>query len=241
MKKFVISLMLVSLVLLTGCRFLGGKKVRGNGNVVMQERSVGSFRGIRSAGSFDVVIASGPAQSVKIEAEDNLQEYIEAVVEGDVLSIRTREGFRLSPKKDLKIFVTSSSLNEVKVSGSGNITSEGTITASNPMKLEINGSGDIKVQVDAPEVDAQISGSGDMQLEGNVKSFRSEINGNGDIKAMNLKSEETKVQINGSGDAEVFGSVKLEVVVRGSGDVVYRGNGQVISDIKGSGSVTKKD
>ncbi|HSB94649.1 MAG TPA: head GIN domain-containing protein [Flavitalea sp.] len=241
MKKISVYLVLVSLMLFTGCRFLGGKKVRGNGNVVTQERSVGSFRGIRSSGSFDVVIANGPAQSVRIEAEDNLQEYIEAVVEGDVLSIRTREGFRLSPKKDLKIFVTSSSLNEVKVSGSGDITSEGTISVSNPMKFEINGSGDIKVNVDAPEVEAEISGSGDMHLEGNVKSFRSEINGNGDIKAMNLKSEETKVQINGSGDAEVFGSVRLEVVVRGSGDVVYRGNGQVISDIKGSGSVTKKD
>ena len=241
MNKFAVSLMLVSIFLFTGCRFLGGKKVRGNGNVVTQERSVGGFKGVKSAGSFDVIIASGPTQSVKVEAEENLQEFIEVELEGDMLSVRTREGYRLSPKRDLKIFVVSSSLNEVKVSGSGNITSEGTISASNPMKLEINGSGDIKVNVDAPEVEAAISGSGDMQLEGNVKTFRSEINGNGDIKAMNLKSEETKVQINGSGDAEVFGSVKVEVVVRGSGDVVYRGNGQVISDIKGSGSVTKRD
>ena len=85
MKKIVVSLLLISLVFLSGCRFFGGKKVRGNGNLVMQERSVGNFRGVRSSGSFDVVISSGPTQSVRIEAEDNLQEYIEAVVEGDIV------------------------------------------------------------------------------------------------------------------------------------------------------------
>src|SRR6478752_6359469 len=171
MNKFAVSLILISIVLFSSCRFLGGKKVKGNGNVVTQERSVGGFKVVRSAGSFDVFIASGSTQSVKVEAEDNLQEYIDVVVEGDELTIKAKEGFRLSPKRDLKIFVTSPTLDDVKVSGSGNITSEGTITVSNPMKLEINGSGDIKVNVDAPEVEAQISGSGDMQLEGNVKTF----------------------------------------------------------------------
>lgn len=226
--------------MVSSCRFLG-KRVRGNGNLVTQERSIGSFKGVRSSGSFDMILISGPTQVVKVEAEDNLQEYIEVALDGDLLTVRPKEGFRLSPKKDLKIYVTSPTFDEVKVSGSGNITSEGVLTASQPIRLQVNGSGDIKAKVDAPEVEAEIAGSGDIQLEGNVKVFKSEINGNGDIKAMDLKSEETRVQINGSGNAEVFGSVKVEVVVRGSGDVIYKGNGQVISDIKGSGSVTKKD
>src|SRR5215218_4936493 len=112
MNKFAVSLMLISVLLMSGCRFLGGKKVRGNGNVVTQERSVGSFKGVKSSGSFDVIIASGATQSIKVEAEDNLQEYIDVVVDGDMLSIRPKEGFRLSPKRDLKIFVVSPSLDE---------------------------------------------------------------------------------------------------------------------------------
>jgi len=239
MNKSAFAVLLL-LIVIGSCRFIGGKKVRGNGNVVTQERAVGNFKGVKSAGSFDVILATGSPQAIRVEAEENLQEYIEVLVEGNVLTVRPREGFRLSPKKDLKIYVTSPTLDEVKVYGSGNITSSGVLTASEPIRLQVNGSGDINVKIDAPEVEAEISGSGDMQLEGNVKTFKSEINGNGDIKAMDLKSEETRVQINGSGDAEVFGSVKLEVVVRGSGDVIYKGNGQVISDIKGSGSVTKK-
>lgn len=239
-KLFSLSL-LSFVVLLSSCNFIGGKKVRGNGNVVTQDRSVSTFSGVKSAGSLDIVLVNGPAQSVKIEAEENLQEYIETNVDGDVLTVRTREGYRISPRKDLKIYVTSPALRDVKVVGSGNITSQGAISSSNELKFSINGSGDIDVNVDAPKVEAEISGSGDMKLQGTVKTFDSQINGNGDIHAMDLKAEEAKVEINGSGDAEVFGSVKVEVVVRGSGDVAYKGNGQVISDIKGSGSVTKRD
>lgn len=240
MKKLLLALLPV-LTIVSSCTYITGKRVRGNGNVTTQERTVSTFSGVNTSGFFDVYVVNGPSTNVKIEAEDNLIPYIETNVEGNILKIRTKEGFSLRPKRKVNVYVTAPAFSEVKLSGSGNIISQNQISNSSKIELGISGSGDIKASVNAPSVDADISGSGNIHLEGQVKDFDGHVSGSGDIRAMDLKSETTKVEINGSGNADVFASVQLNVEVRGSGDVKYKGNPQISSDIKGSGSVKKVD
>jgi hypothetical protein len=240
MKNLAAFLLLI-LVGFSSCRFISGKRVRGNGTVITQDRTPGDFRGVRSKGSFDIYLATGPVASVRLEGESNILEYIETEIEGNALVIETRDGFNLSPKRDVKIYVTAPSFSQVKVYGSGDIVSQNKLTASEAMDFGTYGSGDIKVEVDAPRLQAEISGSGDMDLKGEVREFDGEINGSGNIKAMDLKAEQAKIGINGSGNVDSYASVKMEIQVRGSGDVRYKGPAQVVSDIKGSGSVRKVD
>ena len=240
MKRFLLLLLPLILVF-QSCRFIGGKRVRGNGNLITQDRSVGSFRSVKSSGFFDVVVANNPVQGVRIEAEDNLQEYIETTIEGDQLTISTRDGYSLRPKRDIKIYVSAPTFSSVQVHGSGNIMSGAPLNNPDKISFGVHGSGDIRVDVNAPAVNADIAGSGTVNVNGETKQFRAEIHGSGDIRAMDLKSEETSVEIAGSGNADVFASVQLNVDVRGSGDVRYKGGANVKSDIKGSGSVTRRD
>ena len=226
----------------SSCMFVGGERIRGNGNLVTQDRPVSGFSGVKSSGFFDVYVSSGTSQTVKIEAEENLQSYIETTMDGNILEIDTKEGYWLRPKKQVKIFITSPSFTSVRLSGSGNIISQNKIMGTETIDLALSGSGDIKVDVDAPSVKAEINGSGNMELKGQAKSFEGSVSGSGDIKAMDLRSEETKIRISGSGDANVYASMRLEVRVAGSGDVKYAGGVQsVSSNISGSGSVKKVD
>ena len=241
MQKILLLLLATSLIT-SSCSFVAGKKIKGNGNLSSEQRSPGDFDGINSAGSFDVVVSIGAAQTVKIEAEENLLPYIETNVSESTLNIRTKEGYRLNPKRDIKIHVTSPSFSKIKLSGSGNITTDQKIANPTKIELALSGSGDIKVDVDAPDVIAELAGSGNIRLSGETRTFRGEVRGSGDIRAMDLKTEETNIDIMGSGNADVFASVKLHVDVKGSGDVKYKGGANsVTSDIKGSGSVRKVD
>ena len=237
MKKILLLTLPVILVL-SACNFVGGKKVRGNGSIQTTDRSVESFRGVSSSGSFDIYVSSGP-QAVKIEAEENLLQYIETEVRDGILRVRTKEGYRLRPNKDVKIFVTNPTFNKIHSSGSGNIIGENKITSSEKLDVSVSGSADVKLEVDAPEVESSISGSGNTDLRGNTRVFETRISGSGNVNAMELMSEETTVKISGSGDVSVFASVKLKVNVTGSGDVRYKGNANVESKITGGGGVTK--
>jgi hypothetical protein len=205
-----------------------------------EDRNLTGFKGVESNGSFDVIVSSGP-QSVKIEGEENILPYIETYVDGDVLKVGTKRGYWLKPERGVRVYVTAPSFNKIQSNGSGNITSQSKITDPSKIEMEINGSADINVDADAPEISAELRGSGNLNLKGDTKNFRGEIVGSGDIKALDLKSEETSVKIIGAGNAEVYSSVKLNVEVAGSGDVRYKGGAQVESHIAGSGGVKKLD
>lgn len=239
MKKIILFVLSIPL-LLSSCRYIAGERIRGNGNVRTEERSPGSFNSVASHGSFNVYVSSG-SQSVKIEAEDNLLPYIETYVDGSVLHVDTKENFWLRPSRQIKIYVSSPDFKSIHSYGSGDITGLSKITDSSKLELGVNGSANIKMDVNAPDIDAEISGSGDINLSGETKTFNGEIRGSGNVKAMDLKSEDATVKIYGSGNADVFASVKLDVHVAGSGDVHYKGNPQVSSSIAGSGRVKKVD
>jgi len=236
--KYILAFVL-GITLFYSCRYIGGKRVRGEGNVTSDQRNLPSFREVNSYGSFDVTLTTGDQHSVKVEAEQNLQQYIETEIEGSTLVIRTRRGYNLRPNHDIKIHVTAPSYRSLSSYGSGNMYSEGLITSADPVSLEIAGSGNINAEVDAPSLSAEISGSGNMLLSGTVKNFSSSIRGSGSIKAADMKSDEGKVEIAGSGNVEITANNKLDVRIMGSGDVRYRGNAQINSSIAGSGSVNR--
>lgn len=234
------ALLAIVITTLLSCNFVGGKRIKGNGNVSTEERTVGTFAGVKSSGSFDLYVSSG-TQSLKIEAEENLLPYIETYVDGDVLHVDTKDHVWLRNNRKIKIYVSAPSYRVIHSSGSGDIIGQNKITHAERIDVGVTGSADINLDLDAPEIETEISGSGDANLKGEARKFTGEINGSGSIKAMDLKTEETDIKIAGSGDAEVYASVKLHVKVAGSGDVKYKGGAQVSSNIAGGGKVTKLD
>ena len=239
--KYIFLFLLGTLVFFS-CRYIGGKRVRGNGNLITQERSVSGFEGVESYGSFDVTLIPSDATSVKIEADDNLQQYIETYVNHNKLQIRTRDGYNLRPRNDIKITVSGPVFSTIATHGSGSITGRGLLNTNNDdVALRVAGSGNIEVELNASKVDSEIAGSGNISVKGTSKEFEGGIYGSGNIRAGNLRTEDSKVEIAGSGNVEIFASNKLDVSVMGSGEVKHRGNAQVNTKISGSGSVVKID
>jgi hypothetical protein len=240
MLKYVFVL-LVSAVTLSSCFLIGGKRIRGNGNVVTQERSISGFDGVESYGSFEVFITSGNASSVKIEADENLMEYIETDIRNGVLRLKTANRHSISPSHTIKVHVTAPTFTVVKTSGSGSIVGNNEISTNEKLSIGTSGSGDIKLNVRATELSANISGSGNIILAGEANTMDGSIAGSGNIRAGELKTREASVDIAGSGSTSIHADEKLDINIAGSGDVRYSGNAKITSRIAGSGSINKID
>lgn len=241
MKSPAFLLLILATFSFSSCRFIGSERVRGNGVSVTQERQVGDFTGVSASGSMDVIVNKGPQSTLRIEADENLLQFIETHNDNGTVEVYTREGFNLDPRSGIKIYATAPSFRRIDVSGSGKIKSNGKITSTDELHTEVSGSGDILLDVDAPRIEAEIAGSGTLTMKGNTRDFSAQVSGSGDVRCFDLMSENTEVDVAGSGNVEVFASKKLDIEVAGAGDVRYKGNPAVSQNIAGSGNVKKAD
>lgn len=233
--------MLITASMLASCRFAGGKRIQGNGNIETEERVVSSFSRVDVRGAMKVNVSQGDVKKVQIEADENLLQYVEIKQEGDRLIIKTRDGYNLDPTGDMRVYVTAPLFKSINVSGACDIIGQGKIDNGENMQIHVSGAGEIKMEVDAPALDVGISGSGTVNLKGETKDFDLNISGAAKALCYDLLSENTKVVISGAGDAEVYASVKLDAHVSGAGAVSYKGNAtNVNQQVSGAGSVKKK-
>ncbi|HYH14460.1 MAG TPA: head GIN domain-containing protein [Flavisolibacter sp.] len=237
-----ISLVFVIFILAFGaCKFAGGKRVTGNGNITTEQRNIADFNAIEVQGSINVYVSQGSNYAVRVEAEENLMEYVVVEKDGEELEVRFKRNTNIRTKRPVNVYVTAPSYTNLAVSGSGNLISQTKITHPSQLDIDIAGSGDANLEVDAPTINAEISGSGSAILKGTTRTFNGEIGGSGELRAYNLLSERSDIDIAGSGDAEVFASKQLDVQVAGSGNINYKGNPNINKSIAGSGTVRKAD
>lgn len=235
MKKFLI--LSVCMLCMTFTYAQWGKKIKGNGNVTTENRNTGSFDAIYIAGFFDVELIDGKEGKLTIKGEENLLKHIITEVKDGKLFVKIEKGVNLSPsswKEGIFITIPIESVDEVTLSGSGDIVGKKTIK-TDKFKTDISGSGDITLSVIANSVTATISGSGDITLNGETSDFDVRVSGSGDVSAYDLSSKNVTANVSGSADIEVTATEMIQARVSGSGDIAYRGNPKKI-DTKSSGS-----
>lgn len=237
MRKLLIIAAVAFIFANQSCDFIHMETIHGNGSVTTETRNVPEANRIQTRGSFDVQIIQGNSASVKIEADANLIPYILTSNEDGKLVIHTKDHVGLQSNNKITVYVTTPTVEEIELNGSGNVTSDAKITGSDHLKLSIAGSGDMKLDVNTPKVESSIAGSGNITISGETKDSKIEIAGNGDYKAENLQSENVEVHIAGSGNARVFASATLDVHIAGSGDIYYKGSPSITQHVAGSGSI----
>ena len=221
---------------MTAC-FFGGERVKGNGNLKTEQRNVSAFDRVEAHGAINLFVTQGELQPVRIEGDENLLQYIEVVQQGGELEIKTRNNINLDPTKDIKVYVSAPGYRRIAVSGASNIIGQNKISGSD-LELDISGAGEIKMEVDVPEIKTEMSGSGAITLKGQTRKFVLETSGAAKAMCYGLLSEETIVDISGAGEAQVYASQRLQVDVSGAGNVSYKGEVKNISqEVSGAGSV----
>lgn len=231
-------ILLLPVLLLSLYSCINKETVHGNGNETTESRNPGSFKRIQLMGSMNVEIQKGDERFVEVKAEENLLSYIETKVEGDKLIVKFSDDVNIDADKDIIVIITTPVLTEASVMGSGDIIGNGKFESSDKIEINVMGSGNVKMELDAPAIEAKISGSGDINIAGNTKDATYNTMGSGNIKASDLKAENTEAKTMGSGNINAFASVTLKATIMGSGDISYKGGGTVTSNVHGSGSVT---
>ena len=228
----------------------GGRLVRGSGNVVEVRTPLsgdtGAFslrvKGITlrsSSTEVELVIDESLSREVVITADDNVAKCIsvnyDSVTDAITVDLNRRVAFSPSqlriavgaPVKKLDVngawrfTYNCPGVTDCEISINGACNGAFTFGTLNALRMDLNGTGDIK-------------------LAGTAKRAGLTVYGAANIRAFELAAEAADVTINGTGDCEITATATLNAVINGLGKVVYGGSPVVNRQIFGLGEVRQK-
>ncbi|UCH61425.1 MAG: DUF2807 domain-containing protein [Anaerolineales bacterium] len=210
--------------------------IRGSGKVIVKSWQLKSFDHINLNGSGVVIITQNGEESLSVETDDNVMEYIKADVKDGTLHIGFEDGINIISTTRLVFHVGVDDLSRLTVFGSGKIETDW--LEADTVALKVYGSGNIRVaDMSVGNIETDLYGSGLIQLAGEVNTQDVSINGWGKYMAGDVCSERVRVWVNGSGDSTICAIDHLEVIITGSGSVNYYDKPMIDFSGFGSGSL----
>ena len=221
MKKL-LSLAAVALFTLTATA--QNEQIEASGKTITDKREVANFEKLSVSGPFDIILTNATPGTIQVEGSDNITGLITTEVVDGTLEIAVKKGnrFKASRYNKITIRVPFTLLNEINFNGSGSIKSEKKITTA--IKVKLNGTGSILLDISAPKTEAELIGSGNITLKGISETFICVVTGSGSLKATELQSDTVNASITGSGSIKLTSKKTVVGRIHGSGSIAYAGS-----------------
>jgi len=193
-------------------------QIRGDQNVIRKSRNVGTFHSVVVKNGIDAFIQQGNTQSIEIETDNNLHEYLMTEVNGGVLKIYFDRN--ISSRRASNAYITVTDLKLLEVSGGGDVESTETIKVGD-IEISVSGGGDLNFDLEANNLECNVSGGGDAEMATKAQSVKINISGGGDLD-LGAEAGNFEGTISGGGDADIAlgaATKKVQLNISGGGDL----------------------
>ena len=238
----IICMALVSCTIHVDGETLGGKTIKGDGNVVTRDFSVTAFEEISASLPATVNFTISDDYTCIVRVDENVLQYLDIKVDDNELVLKKQEKHRNVNlhTTEFVINITAPSLEEINLAGSGTFNVLSPIEEQN-LEVNVAGSGDVifHEKVNVQKIELSVAGSGSLvcnevladKLEGNVA-------GSGDLKVITGNVIKAEASVAGSGDCNLYCNIDtLEASIAGSGDIKARVSGKLTYGVVGSGDI----
>lgn len=190
------------------------------------------FNRVDISGLFSIEISQGDDYAVELEGNSNTKDHYEVYVSGETLVVDFDDDRNFFWKRELfdvdkvKIKITMPSLDELKVTGAGDLFVRGFNEEDAEIKLlgAVEGEGDFS----ANNLTINLTGASSLELKGNGNFLEVNAVGASALRAYNYEVEEAIVEAHGASTARVFVTRKLEITKGLASSVSHRGDPEII-------------
>jgi hypothetical protein len=202
--------------------------VEGNGKLVTRDISIKSFNELEANGVYELKLTQGNSEAVKIEADENLQQYFRVTNEGSKLVIDTKKlkNKNLKGKVKMKVYVTFRNLKSMELSTVGSVQSENQLTF-NDLDLKSKSVGNVNLKLTANKINLDNKGVGDIKLVGKAENAVVKNKGVGSLEASDFVVQTMDIENSGVGGASVNAQKTLKVKDSFLGKVSNKGTAPV--------------
>jgi hypothetical protein len=160
--------------------------IRGNGNVVKEDRHLSNFEEISVSTGIEVLLAQDSFEKVVVEADENIQKILKTEVTGGKLKIYLEEGV-LHAKK-MKVYVTVKQLKALEASAGSEVNTGNKINAEN-LRVHASSGADVSMEVSCNNLSSDSSSGSNLKISGTTQSFTANSSSGAGLHAADLVSE----------------------------------------------------
>lgn len=209
--------------------------IEGNGKLVTKEVPVSSFESLKASGVYELKLSQGSTESVKIEADENLQPYFNVHNEGKqlVIEMKDTKNKNWKMKDKMRVYVTFKNLKEMDLKTVGSVNAETPLTFAN-LDINNNSVGHVDLNLSANTLTLKNSSVGKVKLEGKAQNAVVTNSGVGNLQAGSFVVQTMSIDNSGVGGAEVNAEKELKVKdnmlgrVRNKGAAHVKKNNKVV-------------
>jgi hypothetical protein len=216
----ILTLLSIGLIIgLSGCSLISTTpKVKGNGIVKTEKRSLASFASIDVTCHISIQVRSQAQVSLEISGDDNIVPLITTEVKDDTLYIRSSKEY--DPQGKLQIIVSTPDLKRFVFAGAG--------------EADLS-------NVKNDRVEIVLSGAGSLSASGETKEADITLSGAGSVDAKNLQAVNVKVNSTGVGSVDIYATGQLDAKASGVGEINYYGSPKTVNRQSGGmGSINER-
>ena len=211
-------------------------------NVTTQDYSYTDYNQIEVESAFSVFVSfSDTEEKIEIEANENIQQYIEVKKESGALKIRIQDDISISGSSTLNAYITTKKVADYSASGASRfIVSDAVI--SNETTIFLSGASSFTGEIEVENIRADLSGASILKLTGASDSFELNATGASLIGDFDFTTKYLDVNLSGASNTSLTISENMDVIASGASTLRYKGDGSISSqNVSGGSSLIKVD
>ena len=228
-----LTLLLITLFTTTSCFVEGFTGIRGNRNVVSEDRSIHeNFNAIKVQQGINLYLTQGNSIKINVEADENIIDLLITEVKDNVLKVYFEKN--VYKAKARNVYLTANEISSIRTSSGAHVKSENTLQVSSLILHSSSGSS-IKIYVNADKIDSSTSSGADIDIYGKTQFISAKASSGSSIDADELESVDAYAKASSGANIDLNVSGKLTAKASSGGDIDYEGSPSDVNKDTSSG------
>jgi len=231
---------ILTAILMSGFIFTSCTKedqhVTPSSHITTVSKPVSGFSKLEVTDPFHVYVTFSDAEEmVRIEANENLQQYIRIKEQNDLLQIGLDDNLTIRRGDAvLNIYITARQVNEYTASGAASIVLQNQLVDQST-EVYLSGASRFTGSLQVDDFSSTIIGASNLDINGTASHFSVEASGACIMNDFGFRVQDLTADLDGASTISMTVTQQLNVKARGSSMVYYKGDGiiahQDLSDI----------
>jgi len=225
-------------ILFTSCK--KNDDVTPSNTVTTVNKTITGYSQLNVSDPFKVYVTfSDTEESIQIEANQNLQQYITCEKKNNQLVIGIDDNIDIKGTSTLNVYITTKQLDAFYAAGATTIQLQNELNGGN-VSVELTGACTLNGTMFVNDLNIDITGASNLNISGTSASVDLDATGASNLKDYGFETNNFTCDLEGGCNVNLTVQQSLNVKANGASNVYYKGNGTVSSQNLSGGSTIQK-